>query len=166
VAERCGKPVFVHPGPSSPAGAVPSWWAPVVGYVAQMQAAWWAWQAFGGRSQFPRLRLIFAAAAGLAPVHHERLTARGGQFGAVDPDVFVDTSSYGAQGLDALARALGIDVLVLGSDRPYAEPLLSLLGAAATQAVRVDNPRRALGRHPRLETAPAATTAQDMEAVA
>ena len=162
VAELGGKPVFVHPGPTPPADALPPWWAPVVGYVAQLQAAWWAWHAFGGRAQFRRLRLVFAAGAGLAPVHHERLTARGGRLGAVDPGVFVDTSSYGAQGLDALTRALGIDAIVLGSDRPYAEPLESLLGEAATRAVRVDNPRRALGGDPHrgLETAP------DMEAVA
>src|SRR5580765_6482583 len=51
VAELTGKPVLVHPGPASPENAVPSWWAPVVGYVAQMQAAWWAWHAFDGRSQ-------------------------------------------------------------------------------------------------------------------
>ncbi len=146
VAELSGTPVFVHPGPSTPTAGSPSWWAPVVGYVAQMQAAWWAWQAFGGRRQLPHLRLVFAAGAGLAPVHHERLTARGGEYGAVDPDVFVETSSYGPQALDALARVLGIDVLVLGSDRPYAEPLESLLGDAATRAVRVDNPQRALGR--------------------
>jgi hypothetical protein len=145
--------VFVHPGPASPTAGAPAWWAPVVGYVAQMQAAWWAWQACGGRAQFPHLRLVFAAGAGLAPVHHERLSARGGEYGAVDTDVFVDTSSYGPQGLDALARVLGIDVLVLGSDRPYAEPLHSLLGEAATRAVRVDNPARALGRHPRLASA-------------
>ena len=37
---------------------------------------------------------------------------------------------------------------MLGSDRPYAEPLESLLGEAATRAMRVDNPYRALGRHP------------------
>ena len=162
VAELSGKPVFVHPGPTSPAAALPSWWAPVVGYVAQLQAAWWAWHAFGGRQQFPRLRLVFAAGAGLAPVHHERLTARGGRLGAVDPDVFVDTSSYGAQGLDALTRALGIDSIVLGSDRPYAEPLRSLLGEAATRAVRVDNPRRALGVGP----VRGLETPEDMEAVA
>ncbi len=167
VAELSGKPVLVHPGPTPPSDAVPSWWAPVVGYVSQMQAAWWAWHAFEGRSQFPRLRLVFAAGAGLAPVHHERLSARGGTFGPVDPDVFVDTSSYGAQGLDALARALGIDALVLGSDRPYAEPLETLLGEAATRAVRVDNPLRALGgrRHPDLETS-AVTATGDREAVA
>ena len=107
VAELADKPVFIHPGPAAASRGVPSWWAPVVGYVAQLQAAWWAWHSFGGRAQFPRLRLVFAAGAGLAPVHHERLAARGGSFGPVDPDVFVDTSSYGVQGLDALVRALG-----------------------------------------------------------
>ena len=51
----------------------------------QLQAAWWAWHAVGGRSQFPTLRLVFAAGAGLAPLHHERLAARGGTLGPVDP---------------------------------------------------------------------------------
>ena len=162
VAELSNTPVFVHPGPTSASGALPSWWAPVVDYVAQLQAAWWAWHAFDGRLQFPLLRLVFAAGAGLAPVHHERLSARGGRLGAVDPDVFVDTSSYGAQGLDALTRALGIDALVLGSDRPYAEPLESLLGEAATRAMRVDNPDRALGRRPHSGQ----QTAEQMEEVA
>ncbi len=147
VAELARKPVFVHPGPAT-AGSGPSWWAPVVGYVAQMQAAWWGWHAFGGRSQFPGLRLVFAAGAGLAPVQHERMAARGGRVGTVDPHVFVDTSSYGAQALDALSRALGIDAIVLGSDRPYAEPVQSVFGDAATQVIRVDNPRRALGTLP------------------
>ena len=123
VAELAGKPVFVHPGPASADGCG----AVVVGARRRVRRA-----AAGRLVGVARLRrtlavpaaaLVFAAGAGLAPVHHERLTARGGQFGQVDPDVFVDTSSYGAQGLDALVRALGIDVLVLGSDRPYAEPL-------------------------------------------
>lgn len=162
VAELAGTPVLVHPGPTPPSASVPGWWAPVVAYVAQLQAAWWAWHAYGGRRQFPLLRVVFAAGAGLAPVHHERLTARGGQLGAVDPGVFVDTSSYGAQGLDALTRALGIDAIVLGSDRPYAEPLQSLLGEAATRAMRVDNPYRALGRHPHSGR----EAAEQMEAVA
>ena len=58
--------------------------------------------------------------------------------------MFVDTSSYGTQALDALVRVLGIDVLVLGSDRPYAEPLHRLLGEAATHAIRSVNPTRLL----------------------
>ncbi|WP_244929680.1 amidohydrolase [Nocardioides sp. W7] len=144
VAASAGKPVFVHPGPTAVDGA-PSWWAPVVGYVAQLQAAWWGWHAAAGRAQHPSLRLVFAAGAGLAPLQHERLAARGGDAGTVDRDVFVETSSYGAQGVDALIRVLGIDVVALGSDRPYAEPLPALFGEAATRAIRVDNPRRALG---------------------
>ena len=39
---------------------------------------------------------------------------------------------------------LGIDALVLGSDRPYGEPLAEFLGDAATHAVRVTNPTRLL----------------------
>ena len=147
VAERAGKPVFVHPGPadSRPADAdVPAWWAPVVGYVSQMQAAWWAWQAARGRELFPSLRLLFGAGAGLAPVHQERHAARGGEPARIDPDLFVDTSSYGPQALDALVRVLGIDVLTLGSDRPYGVPIDRLLGDAATHAVRVANPLRLL----------------------
>jgi predicted TIM-barrel fold metal-dependent hydrolase len=148
VAELAGRPVFVHPGPEPQrptTGTVPGWWAPVVGYVAQLHGAWWGWHAYGGRAAFPALRLLFAAGAGLAPVHHERHAARGGRPATIDRDVFVDTSSYGPQGLDALVRVLGIDVLALGSDRPYAEPLRELLGDAATRAIRTTNPLRLLG---------------------
>ena len=142
--ERADKPVLVHPGLAAqyPPG-LPSWWTPVLDYVGQLQAAWWSWSV-AGRAVAPRLRICFAAAAGLAPVHHERLVARGGQFGAIDPLLFVDGSSYGPQALDAVGRILGIDTLVLGSDRPYASPRLPVLGAAADFAVRVANPTRLL----------------------
>ena len=149
VAELAGRPVFVHPG-AEPAGGgepgpdLPPWWAPVVGYASQMQAAWWGWHAVAGRAMFPSLRVLFGAGAGLAPVHHERHVARGGASARIDAEVFVDTSSYGRQGVDALARVLGIDVLVLGSDRPYGEPLAGVLGEAATRAIRETNPRRLL----------------------
>jgi hypothetical protein len=116
----------------------------VVCYATQMQAAWWGWQAVRGRAMFPSLRLLFGAGAGLAPVHHERHVARGGEAPTIDPEVYVDTSSYGPQALDALVRVLGIDVLALGSDRPYAVPLKRLLGDAATHAIRVANPGRLL----------------------
>ena len=52
---------------------------------------------------------------------------------------------YGSRALDALVRVLTIDALVLGSDRPYGEPVRSLFGDAATHAVRVTNPARLLG---------------------
>jgi predicted TIM-barrel fold metal-dependent hydrolase len=147
LAEHAGKPVLVHPGPvARPAGerALPGWWPPVVGYVGQLQAAWWSWVAVRGRELFPDLRLVFAAAAGLAPVHHERHVVRGGEDSPVDPAVFVDTSGYGPRALDAVVRVLGIDALVLGSDRPYAEPLADLFGDAATYAIREANPVRLL----------------------
>jgi len=154
VCELAGRPVFIHPGPvtrSSSASEqsqnrLPGWWAAMVGYPAQMQAAWWSWHV-AGRSLLPRLRICFAAEAGLAPVHHERLSARGGRLGRLDPDVFVDTSSYGPQALDALIRALGIDALVLGSDRPYAQPVTAAdlaMGAAAATAIQITNPHRLL----------------------
>jgi predicted TIM-barrel fold metal-dependent hydrolase len=145
-AGLAGKPVFVHPGAEArQPKRSEEWWAPVVGYVAQMSAAWWAWHAVGGRALFPALRVVFAAGAGLAPVHHERYLLRGGSSTTVDPNVFVDSSGYGPRALDALVRLLGIDALVLGSDRPYGDPLRELLGEAATQAVRVKNPARLLG---------------------
>ncbi|MGZ4616579.1 MAG: amidohydrolase family protein [Actinomycetes bacterium] len=152
VCELAGRPVLVHPGPApAPArddGAVPAWWPAVVDYPAQLQAAWWAWQAVG-RALLPDLRICFAAGAGLAPVHDERFAARAGHSPRIDPDVFVDTSSYGRRGLDSLIRVLGVDAVVLGSDRPYAEPTDPDLGTAATRAIRVANPRRLLqGGHP------------------
>jgi predicted TIM-barrel fold metal-dependent hydrolase len=152
VAEAAGAPVLVHPGPqpASPLdGPLPGWWSPVVASSAQLQAAWWAWQAVAGRTLFPSLRVVFAAGAGLAPVHHERHRVFGGTQQTVDRDVFVDTAATGAQALDALVRVLGIDVLVLGSDRPDAvplarQPLDRTFGDAATQAIRNTNPRRLL----------------------
>ena len=150
VAELADKPVLVHPGPEvtrSLTGSLPGWWAPVVGYAAQMQASWGGWHAAHGRELFPRLRVLFGAGAGLAPAHQERHLARGGVATTVDPDLYVDTSSYGPQALDALVRVLGIDALALGSDRPYGIPVDRLLGEAATYAVREANPRRLLTGH-------------------
>ena len=144
VAERLDKPVLVHPGTARPDSEVPGWWAPVVDYAGQLQAAWWAWHAYGGRHVHPRLRVCFVAAAGLAPVHHERLAARGGRLGTIDPNLYVDTSSYGPQGIDAVARVLGIDQVVHGTDRPYAGITDHRQGAAATAVIRHDNPHRLL----------------------
>jgi len=155
-AEVAGKPVMIHPGaePARPLrGSVPGWWDPVVGYVAQMSAAWWGWHAFGGRDLFGDLRLVFAAGAGLAPLQAERHLRRGGTDRPVDPNVYVDTSGYGPRALDALVRVLGIDALVLGSDRPYAEPIGEFLGLAATHALRVRNPLALLSPTPAYDQA-------------
>jgi hypothetical protein len=149
--ELAGAPVFVHPGPVTPNAALsasvqaklPDWWPAVVDYSAQLHAAWWAWHAVG-RSLFGELRICFAAGGGLGAVHQERFLARGGCTGPLDRGTFVDTSSYGPRGLDALIRVLGIDVIVRGSDRPYAEPTDAGSGAAARHAISVVNPARLL----------------------
>ncbi len=149
VAEAHNRPVLVHPGSAGTvaAQALPGWWPALVPYVAQMHAAWWSWHV-AGRSLLPDLRICFAAGAGLAPIQHERLAARGGRLTGpgrgLDPGVFVDTSSYGPQAVDALVRVLGIDAIVLGSDRPYADPAVLGLGAAADRAITVNNPLRLL----------------------
>jgi 6-methylsalicylate decarboxylase len=137
-------PLFIHPG-SAPAGStgLPAWWPALVPYVQQMHAAWYAFLAFG-RPRHPRLRVCFAMLAGLAPLHGERAAVRGAGRGAIDPDAFLETSSYGPRALDAIVRVLGIDVLVHGSDRPYARPADCGLGQAAEQAVRLSNPLRLL----------------------
>jgi hypothetical protein len=145
LCESLGSPVLVHPGPATPSADVPPWWPAVVDYPAQLQAAWWSWHA-AGRAMFPDLRICFVAGGGLAAVHHERFGARGGGRYVVDPNTYVDTSSYGRQGIDALTRVLGIDLIVLGSDRPYAEPIDALLDDADRTAIGVTNPARLLGR--------------------
>lgn len=138
-------PLFVHPGPAAePAG--PGWWPAVVPYVQQMHAAWFAFTAFG-RPRHPGLRVCFALLAGLAPLHSERLINRGGgSRGRVDPETFLETSSYGPRAIDAIIRELGVDVVVNGSDQPYATAPDPALGDAARHAVAVVNPGRLLNR--------------------
>ncbi len=144
LCEQLNRPVLVHPGPvTSPAAGRPDWWAALVDYPAQLQAAWWSWHV-AGRGQFPQLRVCFVAGGGLAALHHERWTARARRRFVVDHDVFVDTSSYGRQAIDALVRVLGVDGVVLGSDRPYADARDLHLGAAAQHAVDTVNPQRLL----------------------
>jgi hypothetical protein len=143
-------PLFVHPGPapgtlpqpgvSAPSPDTPLWWPALTSYVASMNAAWHAFAVFG-RPAHPRLRVLFAMLAGLAPLHRERLVARGGRT-AADPDVFLDTSSYGPRAVDAAIRELGVDALVHGSDRPVATAREPGLGEAVREALRVRNPAR------------------------
>lgn len=148
-AERAGKPVLVHPGPAPPGPAgLPAWWPALAPYVAQQHQAWLAWH-IAGRRRHPRLRIAFVALAGLAPLHHERLAARGGALGPLDPYVYYETSSYGTRAIDALIRVVGVDPIVHGSDRPYAEPVDPGLGSAFAHALFTANPRHLLTGEPR-----------------
>jgi 6-methylsalicylate decarboxylase len=143
VLEGRGRPLLIHPGPAPPADGAPGWWAAVVPYVQQMHQAWFAFRTHG-RQRHPQLRVCFAILAGLAQLHGERCAARGGGRGLIDPDVFVETSSYGPRAIDATVRVLGIDVVVHGSDRPYAPPTQAGLGEAAAHALLTTNPLRLL----------------------
>ena len=132
-----GKPLFVHPGPAS---GSPAWFPALTAYVAEMHEAWHWWAAFG-RERYPGVRVVFAMLAGLAPLHAERLAARGGPASAVnDPLTFFDTSSYGPRAIDAMLRVVGVDRLLYGSDVPVVEPVPLGLGDAVEHALTVSNP--------------------------
>lgn len=113
--ERRLAPLFVHPGPAT---GTAEWWGPSVGYVAELHAAWFAFTAWG-RPRHPGLRVLYAALAGLAPVHVERAAGRGAPL-PTDPDPlsFYDTSSYGPRAIRAMACAVGPAQLVFGTDHP------------------------------------------------
>jgi hypothetical protein len=60
-----------------------------------------------------------------------------------DPLLFYDTSSYGPAAVEAMARRVGAEQLVYGSDRPVVEPtptgreaLLAANGAALLEQIR------------------------------
>lgn len=144
VLARRRRPLLIHPGPPlAAASGAPAWWPALVPYVQQMHAAWFAFRVLG-RPAHPTLRVCFAMLAGLAPLHGERLLARGGERSPLDPQVFLDVSSYGTRAVDAILRVLGVDVLVNGSDRPYAAPGPLELGEFVGSALGHTNPLRLL----------------------
>jgi hypothetical protein len=114
---RRTKPVFVHPGyaPRPPA-SFPGWWAPVVDYTAQMQAAFAGFLARGGAD----VPVIFAIMGGGAPFQLERLGQRG-DTDALAPNVYFDTASYGRRAIELTVSACGADRIVYGSDTPVME---------------------------------------------
>ncbi len=125
-----GVPLFVHPGPAPNRGpragevplGEPLWWRPLTDYVTEMQVAWLSFATFGRRAH-PELTVVFAMLAGGAPLLSERLAARGGPDVDVrDPLVYYDTSSYGPAAVEAMARRVGPEQLLYGSDRPVIEP--------------------------------------------
>jgi hypothetical protein len=138
-------PLFVHPGPASGwASSTAAWWGPCTTYLAELHAAWHAFMAWG-RPRHPALRVLFAALAGLAPVHAERTALRGGPTRAEpDPLTFYDTSSYGPRALRAIAAEIGHGQLVYGTDTPVVTaPPLDI--SVQHQILASDNARRLLG---------------------
>lgn len=62
VVAEADRALLVHPGPeTSTREPRPAWWPATVGYVHQLQAAWWGFHAAQVRTALPRLRVLFAA---------------------------------------------------------------------------------------------------------
>jgi hypothetical protein len=149
--EARGLPLFVHPGPgpySELAVGEPgqSWWPALTRYVAEMNAAWFA---FGstGRWRHPALKIVFAMLAGLAPLQHERLRARAGD-GVIridDPLTFYDTSSYGEDAISSVASLVGESQIVFGSDAPMVTDATLPADEKRRSALLAENPARLLG---------------------
>jgi len=145
-----GAPLLVHPGAAwSTSDGAPSWWPAMTAYIAEMSAAWHAF-AVWGRPAHPRLTVVWAMLAGGAPLHVERLAARGGPAPAVaDARCLYDVSSYGHRAVDAMLRTVGVDRLLYGSDRPVvAPPDLTRLGRAVRHALAEANPAQLLSALP------------------
>ena len=71
-------PLFVHPGPALVRRRRrPAWWPAMTDYVARDERGL-ARVGGVGAPAHPRLRVVFAMLAGGAPLHAERLAARGG----------------------------------------------------------------------------------------
>jgi predicted TIM-barrel fold metal-dependent hydrolase len=142
--------LFVHPGAAEPVAGAPRWWAAVVDYTAQMQAAYATWLA-QGHERWPRLRVLFALLAGGAPFQLERLAPRGIDLReAVAPDVYLDTSSYGPRSLEFCMSVYGVETLAYGSDAPVLDPAPSLeavrkFGDNVATTVTRDSVERLLG---------------------
>lgn len=147
---RSGQVLLVHPGPPAPppAGA-PGWWAPVVEYTAQMQAAYFAWLA-DGAERHPDVHVVFAVLAGGAPIQLDRLRSRRvDPKTARNPRIHLDTASFAPPALRLCLETLGPEQLVFGSDVPVldAAPTLGALaelGEATLAAARSENPGRFL----------------------
>jgi 6-methylsalicylate decarboxylase len=139
--------LFVHPGNVHIPDWAPSWWAAVVGYTAQMQAAYAAWLARGA-ARWPTLNVVFAILAGGAPVQLERMESRGlPARAAMLPHVWFDTASYGKRALELAMSTHGVGQMLFGSDAPVVDPSSSLMtvrsfGDAVTTALVTENVQR------------------------
>jgi hypothetical protein len=147
--ERSGGFLFVHPGPARSRSDAPEWWCGIVDYTAQMQAAFYAWLA-GGRTRWPRLRVVFALLAGGAPFQLERLAQRGVDVrSTLDENVFFDVATYGRRAIELCIETFGVHQLVYGSDSPVVDPAETLhavrgFGDSVQQIVISDNATRLL----------------------
>ena len=145
---RAGGFLFVHPGPARRRPGTPRWWAGIVDYGAEMQAAWFSWLD-GGRERWPDLRVVFAMLAGGAPFHLERLALRSrlDVRSMLDPNVFLDVSTHGRRAIELCLETFGVEQLVYGSDLPVVDPAPTLravrrFGESVERLILSDNPEK------------------------
>ncbi|MBA3433379.1 MAG: amidohydrolase family protein [Actinobacteria bacterium] len=147
--QQSGAVLFVHPGPAHPPSGAPPWWAAVVDYTAQMQAAYAMWHA-RGVERWPALRVVFAILAGGGPFQLERLRSRGVSGREIlDDNVYFETASYGRRALELCLATFGVGQLLFGSDTPVIDPEPTLdavrgFGDAVADALCNENPSRLL----------------------
>ena len=148
--DAAGGVLFVHPECElAPTGDRPEWWGWTAGYTAQMQRAYLAWLA-SGRARWPSIRVVFAILAGGAPFQLERLAHRGIDVrSALDPNVFLDVSTYGRRAIELCVETFGVQQLVYGSDTPVVDPRPTLtavrgFGDAVARILQIETPGRLL----------------------
>jgi 6-methylsalicylate decarboxylase len=143
--ERNGSVLFVHPGPAPSTPGRPAWWGGVIGYPAQMHAAFYAWLSHG-RNRWPELRVVFAILAGGAPFQLERLAGRGVDVrSTLDPNLYFDVATYGRRAIELCIETFGVQQLVYGSDLPVVDPAPTLqsvrgFGHSVLKLITIDNP--------------------------
>lgn len=142
--------LFVHPGPARRRPGAPRWWAGIVDYGAEMQAAWFSWLD-GGRERWPELRVVFAMLAGGAPFHLERLALRSrlDVRSMLDPNVYLEVSTHGRRAIELCLETFGVEQLVYGSDLPVVDPAPTLravrsFGDSVAHLVLSENPEKLL----------------------
>jgi 6-methylsalicylate decarboxylase len=144
---RAGQILFVHPGPAELPPKAPPWWASVVDYTGQMQAACWTWLA-DGALRHQDLAVVFALLGGGLAVQVERFYSRAGEpKDLLRPSLYFETSSYGPRALALALETHGQAQVLYGSDVPIADPRPTLkalegLGDEVARAVRIDTPTR------------------------
>jgi len=141
--------LLVHPSGGNATPGAPSWWASIVDYTAEMQAAYLTWLSYA-QTKFPAVKVVFGILAGGGPFQLERLASRGVDVrSALHGNVFFDTASYGRRAIELCIETFGVHQLVYGSDVPVIDPeptrnAIGGFGESVVQLITADNPSRLL----------------------
>jgi hypothetical protein len=139
--------LFVHPGGGVTPPGAPVWWAEILDYAAEMQAAYLTWLSYA-QPRFQEVNVVFAILAGGGPFQLERLSSRGVDVrSSLHPNVFFETASYGRRAIELCIETFGVHQLLYGSDVPVIDPEPTLtavrkFGDSVVQLIMADNPSR------------------------